>query len=159
MTTQTALTIEIAKIDVAEGFNAMEADGIARLAASIATEGLIQPLLVKATADGRATVIAGPSPRRRRAGRARAGAGHLLREERERPASLVENIHREASRRATRRASQGANPRDRAGMSERRRPRQPRRIRISLPPGPPDRCAPRWIEREAFPRFPQILIR
>jgi ParB/RepB/Spo0J family partition protein len=99
MTTMTTPTIEISKIDVAEGFNArskMEADGIARLSASISTEGLIQPLLVKAGEDGRVTVIAG---HRRLAAAKIAGFEKVpvtyYEGERERPASLVENIHRE----------------------------------------------------------------
>lgn len=99
MTTMTTPTIEVSKIDVAEGFNArttMEADSIARLAASIATEGLIQPLLVKASEDGRVTVIAG---HRRLAAAQLAGITEVpvtyYEGERERPASLVENLHRE----------------------------------------------------------------
>jgi ParB/RepB/Spo0J family partition protein len=99
MTTMTTPTIEISKIDVAEGFNArskMEADGIARLSASISTEGLIQPLLVKAGEDGRVTVIAG---HRRLAAAKLAGFEKVpvtyYEGERERPASLVENLHRE----------------------------------------------------------------
>jgi ParB/RepB/Spo0J family partition protein len=99
MTTMTTPTIEVSKIDVAEGFNArskMEADGIARLSASISTEGLIQPLLVKAGEDGRVTVIAG---HRRLAAAKLAGIEEVpvtyYEGERERPASLVENLHRE----------------------------------------------------------------
>jgi ParB family transcriptional regulator, chromosome partitioning protein len=99
MTTMTTPTIEISKIDIAEGFNArssMEADGIARLSASIATEGLIQPLLVKATENGRVTLIAG---HRRLAAAELAGIDEIpityYEGERERPASLVENLHRE----------------------------------------------------------------
>jgi ParB family chromosome partitioning protein len=99
MKDRTTPTIEVSKIDVAEGFNArttMEADGLERLSASIATEGLIQPLLVKATEDGRATVIAG---HRRLAAAKLAGIAELpvtyYEGERERPASLVENFHRE----------------------------------------------------------------
>jgi ParB/RepB/Spo0J family partition protein len=99
MTTMTTPTIEISKVDVAEGFNArttMEADGIARLSASIAAEGLIQPLLVKAGEDGHVTVIAG---HRRLAAAKLAGVEQVpvtyYEGERERPASLVENLHRE----------------------------------------------------------------
>jgi ParB/RepB/Spo0J family partition protein len=99
MTTQTTPTLEIAKIDVAEGFNArstMEVDALERLSASIAAEGLIQPLLVKAGTDGRATVIAG---HRRLAAAKLAGIEQVpvtyYEGERERPASLVENLHRE----------------------------------------------------------------
>jgi ParB family chromosome partitioning protein len=99
MSTMTTPTIEIAKIDVAEGFNArttMEADGIARLSASIATEGVVQPILVKATEDGRATVIAG---HRRLAAAKLAGIEQVpvtyYEGERDRQASLVENLHRE----------------------------------------------------------------
>jgi ParB family chromosome partitioning protein len=99
MTTMTTPTIEVSKIDVAEGFNArttMEADGLERLSASISTEGLIQPLLVKATEDGRVTVIAG---HRRLAAAKLAGIEKVpvtyYEGERERPASLVENLHRE----------------------------------------------------------------
>jgi ParB/RepB/Spo0J family partition protein len=99
MTIMTTPTIEVSKIDVAEGFNArskMEADGIARLSASISTEGLIQPLLVKAGEDGRVTVIAG---HRRLAAAKLAGIEKVpvtyYSGERERPASLVENLHRE----------------------------------------------------------------
>ena len=99
MTTMTTPTIEVSKIDVAEGFNArstMEADGIARLSASIATEGLIQPLVVKEGEDGRVTVIAG---HRRLAAAQLAGITEVpvtyYEGERERPASLVENLHRE----------------------------------------------------------------
>jgi ParB/RepB/Spo0J family partition protein len=99
MTTTTTPTIEISKIDVVEGFNArssMDADGIARLSASIATEGLVQPLLVKATEDGRVTVIAG---HRRLAAAQLAGITEVpvtyYEGERERPVSLVENLHRE----------------------------------------------------------------
>jgi ParB/RepB/Spo0J family partition protein len=99
MTTQTTPTLEISKIDVAEGFNArtsMEADAIARLSASIAAEGLIQPLLVTAPDAGRATVIAG---HRRLAAARLAGIETVpvtyYEGERERPVSLVENLHRE----------------------------------------------------------------
>lgn len=99
MTTMTTPTLETAKLDVAEGFNArttMEADGIARLAASIAAEGLIAPILVKASGDGRATVIAG---HRRLAAAKLAGLAEVpvtyYEGERDRPASLVENLHRE----------------------------------------------------------------
>jgi ParB/RepB/Spo0J family partition protein len=99
MTTQTTPTLDVAKIDVTDGFNArstMEVDGLERLSASIATEGLIQPLLVKATDDGRATVIAG---HRRLAAAKLAGIEQVpityYEGERERPASLVENVHRE----------------------------------------------------------------
>jgi ParB family chromosome partitioning protein len=99
MTTMTTPTIETSKIDVAEGFNArstMEADGIGRLAASIATEGLIQPLLVKDTGDGSVSVIAG---HRRLAAAKLAGIEQVpvtyYEGKRERPASLVENLHRE----------------------------------------------------------------
>ena len=55
MTPQTTPTLEVTKIDVEEGFNArtsQSADGLERLSASIATEGMIAPLLVKATDDG-----------------------------------------------------------------------------------------------------------
>jgi ParB/RepB/Spo0J family partition protein len=102
MTTNTITetpTMEITRIDVAEGFNArtsMEVDALERLASSIGTEGLIQPLLVKATEDGRATVIAG---HRRLAAVKLAGITEVpvtfYEGERERPASLVENLHRE----------------------------------------------------------------
>jgi ParB family chromosome partitioning protein len=99
MTTQTTPTLEVMKIDVEEGFNArtsQSADGLERLSASIATEGLIQPILVKAGADGRATVIAG---HRRLAAAKLAGIEQVpvtyYEGERERPASLVENLHRE----------------------------------------------------------------
>lgn len=99
MTTMTTPTIEIAKIDVAEGFNSrttMEVDGIARLSASIATEGVVQPILVKATEEGRATVIAG---HRRLAAAKLAGITEVpvtyYEGERDRQASLVENLHRE----------------------------------------------------------------
>jgi ParB/RepB/Spo0J family partition protein len=99
MKDRTTPTIEVEKIDVAEGFNArtsQSADGLERLSASIATEGLIQPLLVKATADGRATVIAG---HRRLAAAKLAGIEQVpvtyYEGDRERPASLVENLHRE----------------------------------------------------------------
>ncbi len=99
MTTQSTPTLEVAKIDVEDGFNArttMEADGLERLSASIATEGLIQPLLVKAGTDGRATVIAG---HRRLAAAKLAGIEQVpvtfYEGEREKPASLVENLHRE----------------------------------------------------------------
>jgi ParB/RepB/Spo0J family partition protein len=99
MKDRTTPTIEVAKIDIAEGFNArtsQSADGLERLSASIAAEGLIQPLLVKATEDGRATVIAG---HRRLAAAKRAGIEQVpvtyYEGDRERPASLVENLHRE----------------------------------------------------------------
>jgi ParB/RepB/Spo0J family partition protein len=99
MTTMTTPTIETEKIDVAEGFNArgtMDVDGLERLSASILTEGLIQPILVKATEDGRATVVAG---HRRLAAAKLAGIEQVpvtyYEGERERPASLVENLHRE----------------------------------------------------------------
>jgi ParB family transcriptional regulator, chromosome partitioning protein len=99
MTTQTTPTLEVAKIDVEDGFNArtsQSADGLERLSASIATEGLIQPILVKAGGDGRATVIAG---HRRLAAAKLAGIEQVpvayYEGDRERPASLVENLHRE----------------------------------------------------------------
>ena len=98
MTTLTTPTLEVAKIDVAEGFNArsaMEADGLARLAASIKADGVIQPLLVKAGQDGRATVIAG---HRRLEAAKLAGVERVpvtyYEGERELPASLAENLHR-----------------------------------------------------------------
>jgi ParB family chromosome partitioning protein len=99
MTTQTTPTLEVAKIDVEDGFNArtnQSADGLERLSASIATEGLIQPILVKAGTDGRATVIAG---HRRLAAAKLAGVEQVpvtyYEGHRARPASLVENLHRE----------------------------------------------------------------
>jgi ParB/RepB/Spo0J family partition protein len=99
MTTMTTPTIEIEKIDVAEGFNArtkMEADGIARLAESIAAEGMIQPLLVKDTGDGRVSLVAG---HRRLAAASLAGVERppitYYEGGRDRQASLVENLHRE----------------------------------------------------------------
>ncbi|HEX4307074.1 MAG TPA: ParB/RepB/Spo0J family partition protein [Solirubrobacterales bacterium] len=100
MTTQTITpTLETEKIDVAEGFNArttMEVDALERLSASIAAEGLIQPILVKSTEDGRATVVAG---HRRLAAAKLAGIEQVpvtyYEGERARPASLVENLHRE----------------------------------------------------------------
>jgi ParB/RepB/Spo0J family partition protein len=99
MTIQTTPTLEVSKIDIEEGFNArttQSADGLERLSASIASEGLIQPLLVKAGPDGRATVIAG---HRRLAAAKLAGIERVAvtyyEGERERPASLVENLHRE----------------------------------------------------------------
>jgi ParB/RepB/Spo0J family partition protein len=99
MSIQTTPTLEVAKIDVEDGFNArtsQSADGLERLSASIATEGLIQPILVKAGTDGRATVIAG---HRRLAAARLAGIEEVpvtyYEGERARPASLVENLHRE----------------------------------------------------------------
>jgi ParB/RepB/Spo0J family partition protein len=99
MSIQTTPTLEVAKIDVEDGFNArtsQSADGLERLSASIATEGLIQPILVKAGTDGRATVIAG---HRRLAAAKLAGVEQVpvtyYEGERARPASLVENLHRE----------------------------------------------------------------
>ena len=100
MTTQTTPTIEVSKIDVEEGFNArstMEADGIARLSASIATEGLIQPILVKAGDERPRHRDRRPSPSRR--GQARRTSSRCpsptTRASASRPASLVENLHRE----------------------------------------------------------------
>jgi ParB/RepB/Spo0J family partition protein len=99
MSTQTTPTLEVAKIDVEDGFNArtsQSADGLERLSASIATEGLIQPILVRAGSDGRATVIAG---HRRLAAAKLAGIEQVpvtyYEGVREKPASLVENLHRE----------------------------------------------------------------
>lgn len=99
MTTVTTPTIEIDKIDVAEGFNArstMEADAITRLAESIAAEGMIQPLLVKDNGDGRVTLVAG---HRRLAAANIAGVERppitYYEGDRDRQASLVENLHRE----------------------------------------------------------------
>jgi ParB/RepB/Spo0J family partition protein len=99
MTDQSTPTLEVAKIDVEDGFNArtsQSADGLERLSESIATEGVIQPLVVKAGSDGRATVIAG---HRRLAAAKLAGIERVpvtyYEGERERPASLVENLHRE----------------------------------------------------------------
>ena len=99
MSIQTTPTLEVAKIDVEDGFNArttQSADGLERLSASIATEGLIQPILVKAGTDGRATVIAG---HRRLAAAKLAGIEQVpvtyYEGKREKPASLVENLHRE----------------------------------------------------------------
>jgi ParB family transcriptional regulator, chromosome partitioning protein len=99
MSIQTTPTLEVTKIDVEEGFNArssQSADGLERLSASIATEGLIQPILVKAGTDGRATVIAG---HRRLAAAKLAGIEQVpvtyYEGEREKPASLVENLHSE----------------------------------------------------------------
>jgi ParB family transcriptional regulator, chromosome partitioning protein len=99
MSIQTTPTLEVTKIDVEDGFNArtsQSADGLERLSASITTEGLIQPLLVKAGTDGRATVIAG---HRRLAAAKLAGIERVpvtyYEGDRERPASLVENLHRE----------------------------------------------------------------
>jgi ParB/RepB/Spo0J family partition protein len=74
----------------------MGADGLERLSASIATEGLIQPIMVKATEGGRVTVIAG---HRRLAAAQLAGIEEVpvtfYEGERDRPVSLVENLHRE----------------------------------------------------------------
>jgi ParB/RepB/Spo0J family partition protein len=99
MSIQTTPTLEVAKIDVEDGFNARtheSADGLERLSASIAIDGVIQPLLVKAGSDGRATVIAG---HRRLAAAKLAGVERVpvtyYEGERERPASLIENLHRE----------------------------------------------------------------
>jgi ParB/RepB/Spo0J family partition protein len=99
MSIQTTPTLEVAKIDVEDGFNArtsQSADGLERLSASIATEGLIQPILLKAGTDGRATVVAG---HRRLAAARLAGIEEVpvtyYEGERARPASLVENLHRE----------------------------------------------------------------
>jgi len=99
MTTVTTPTIEIDKIDVAEDFNArstMEADAITRLAESIAAEGMIQPLLVKDNGDGRVTLVAG---HRRLAAANIAGVERppitYYEGDRDRQASLVENLHRE----------------------------------------------------------------
>ena len=99
MSQATTPTLEVAKIDVAEGFNArsqQSADGLERLSASIAAEGVIQPLLVKAGEGGRATVIAG---HRRLQAAKLAGVERVpvtyYGGERDRQASLVENLHRE----------------------------------------------------------------
>jgi ParB family transcriptional regulator, chromosome partitioning protein len=99
MSIQTTPTLKVAKIDVEDGFNArtsQSADGLERLSASIATEGLIQPILVRAGSDGRATVIAG---HRRLAAAKLAGIEQVpvtyYEGDREKPASLVENLHRE----------------------------------------------------------------
>lgn len=103
MTIQTSPTLEVTKIDVEEGFNArttMELDALERLPASIATEGLIKPLVVR----GRPRTGAPPwSPHRRLAAAKLAGIAEVpvtyYERERERPATLVEK--REEERRVS----------------------------------------------------------
>lgn len=99
MNQATTPTLEVTKIDVADGFNArthQTADALERLSASVAQEGVIQPLLVKPGKDGRVTVIAG---HRRLEAAKLAGIERVpvtyYEGDRDRQASLVENLHRE----------------------------------------------------------------
>jgi ParB/RepB/Spo0J family partition protein len=99
MNQATTPQIEVEMIDVEEGFNArthQTADGLDRLSASLAQDGVIQPLLVKAGDNGRVTVVAGH--RRLEAARL-AGIEkvpvNFYEGERLRQASLIENLHRE----------------------------------------------------------------
>jgi ParB/RepB/Spo0J family partition protein len=99
MNSATTPLVEVEKIDVDEGFNArthQTADALERLSASVAQDGVIQPLLVKAGENGRVTVIAG---HRRLEAAKLAGVERLpvsyFEGERTRQASLIENLHRE----------------------------------------------------------------
>jgi ParB/RepB/Spo0J family partition protein len=93
------VTMETSKIHEQEGFNARthkDPGSLDRLAASIARDGVLEPLLVRAGQDGEATVIAG---HRRLAAARQAGVERVpvvfYAGERDRQVSLVENFHRE----------------------------------------------------------------
>jgi ParB/RepB/Spo0J family partition protein len=99
MNSATTPLVEVEKIDVEQGFNArthQTAGALERLSASVAQDGVIQPLLVKAGENGRVTVIAG---HRRLEAAKLAGVERLpvsyFEGERNRQASLIENLHRE----------------------------------------------------------------
>lgn len=91
--------LSIEKVRVEEGFNARtthDETALGRLADSIARDGVVEPLLVKAGESGEATVIAG---HRRLAAAKLAGLKQVpvvyYEGERDRQVSLVENFHRE----------------------------------------------------------------
>jgi ParB/RepB/Spo0J family partition protein len=99
MNQATTPLVEVAKIDVEEGFNArthMDEAALDRLAASLSSAGIVQPLAVRETEDGRVTVIAG---HRRLEAAKRAGIEQvpvvIHNGDGPRLASLVENLHRE----------------------------------------------------------------
>lgn len=90
--------VPISKIDVEEGFNArthMNEKELEGLAASLGSAGVVQPLSVRPTADGRFTLVAG---HRRFAAAKQAGLEEVpvvVSEGNAHLSSLVENIHRE----------------------------------------------------------------
>ena len=93
------MTMETSKIHEQEGFNARtrrDQGSLDRLSASIARDGVLEPILVKAGKDGKATVIAG---HRRLAAARQAEVERVpvvfYEGERDRQVSLVENFHRE----------------------------------------------------------------
>jgi ParB/RepB/Spo0J family partition protein len=93
------VTMETSRIHEQEGFNARshrDQGSLDRLSASIARDGVLEPLLVRAAEDGEATVIAG---HRRLAAARQAGVDRVpvvfYEGERDRQVSLVENFHRE----------------------------------------------------------------
>jgi ParB/RepB/Spo0J family partition protein len=93
------VTMETSKIHEQEGFNARthkDQGSLERLSASIARDGVLEPLLVRADEKGEATVVAG---HRRLAAARQAGVERVpvvfYEGERERQVSLVENFHRE----------------------------------------------------------------
>jgi ParB/RepB/Spo0J family partition protein len=93
------VTMETARIHEQNGFNARtrkDPESLDRLAASIARDGVLEPLLVQAGEDGEATVIAG---HRRLAAARKAGLEQVpvvyYSGDRPRQVSLVENFHRE----------------------------------------------------------------
>jgi len=99
MSQATTPTVRTAMVEVQEGFNArtrQTAEGIERLAASVAKDGIVEPLLVEATGNGKVKLIAG---HRRLAAAQVAGLEHVpvnyYQGERGRQVSLIENFHRE----------------------------------------------------------------
>lgn len=90
--------VPVSKIDVEPGFNArthMDDKELAGLAASLGTAGVVQPLSVRPTENGRFTLVAG---HRRFAAAKQAGLEEVpivLSEGNAHLSSLVENIHRE----------------------------------------------------------------
>lgn len=93
------VTMETSKIHEQEGFNARthkDQGSLDRLSASIARDGVLEPLLVRRGEDGEATVIAG---HRRLAAARQVGIERVpvvfYEGGRDRQVSLVENFHRE----------------------------------------------------------------
>jgi ParB family chromosome partitioning protein len=99
MSQSTTPLVEVAKIDVEEGFNPrthMDPEGLERLAASLGKTDVVQPLTVRPNGDGKFVVIAG---HRRLAAAKLAGLEkvpvHVRSSGDALTAALVENHHRE----------------------------------------------------------------
>ncbi len=98
MSANATALLEIDKIDVEEGFNArshMDEEGLDQLAGSVGSAGIVQPILVRPTKDGRYSVVAG---HRRLQAAKRAGVTkvpYAISQGNAHLNSLIENIHRE----------------------------------------------------------------